>query len=167
MTIWISWNIDIRRSLSSRDSFPGRKFENRAPRSRRPAPILSTSTISFELHAKVTEEIDLEMCSYRQLSEVQMVCDRDLDLGGGQGHISIHSTRRTTSLRKNVIVASRTTEIWPFEFREISTIGEVWTLVIAFVGGNSEIWLRQAVDQVSCYQRKPSILSSTWKWRRR
>jgi len=81
------------------------------------------STISFELHAKVAEEIDLEMCSYGQLSEVQMV--RDVDLGSDQGHINIHSTCRTTSLPNRVTVASRTTEIWPFEFREISTIGEV------------------------------------------
>jgi len=48
------------------------------------------STISFELHMKVAEEIDLEMCIYGQLSEVQMV--RDLDLGSGQGHINIRST---------------------------------------------------------------------------
>jgi len=45
-------------------------------------------------------------------------------------------------------VASRTTEIWPFEFREISTFCEVRTLVIAFVEGNSKIGLRQAVDQM-------------------
>jgi len=49
------------------------------------------STISFELDAKVAEEIDLEMCIYGQLSEVQMVrdLDLDLDLGSGQGHINI------------------------------------------------------------------------------
>jgi len=46
-----------------------------------PGPILSMSTISFELHAKVAEEIDLEMCIYVQLSEVQMVRDLDLYLG--------------------------------------------------------------------------------------
>ena len=33
------------------------------------------SSISFELHAKMAEEIDLEMCSYGQLLEVQMVYD--------------------------------------------------------------------------------------------
>ena len=76
---------------------------------------------------KVAEEIDLEMCIYGQLSEVQMLrdLDLDLDLGSGQGHINIHSTRRTTSLPKHVTVASPTTEIRPFEFSEISTIGEV------------------------------------------
>jgi len=37
----------------------------------------------------MAEEIDLEMCSYGQLSEVQMVCD--LDLGSGQGHVSIRA----------------------------------------------------------------------------
>jgi len=67
------------------------------------------STISFELYAKVVEEIDLEMCSYGQSSEVQMV--RDLDHGSGQGHINIHSTCRTTSMPKHVTVASRITEI--------------------------------------------------------
>jgi len=34
-----------------------------------------------------------------------------------------------------VTVATRSTEIWPFEFREIWTFGEVWTLVIAFIEG--------------------------------
>jgi len=72
---------------------------------------------------QVAEEIDLEMCIYGQLSEVQMV--RDLDLGSGQGHINIHITCRTTSMPKHVTVASRTMEIWPFEFHKISTIGEV------------------------------------------
>jgi len=80
-------------------------------------------TISFELHAKVAEEIYLEMCIYGQLSEVQMV--RDLDLASGQGHINIHSTCRTTSTSKHVTAASRSTEMWPFEFHEIWTQGEV------------------------------------------
>ena len=57
------------------------------------------------MHAKVAEEIDLEMCSYGQLSEVQMLCD--LDLGSGQGHTNIHSTCRTTSVPNHVTVASR------------------------------------------------------------
>ena len=82
------------------------------------------STISFELHAKVAEKIDLEVCSYGQLSEVQMVRNLDLDLGSGQGHINIHSTCRTTGLPTYVTVALRSTEIWPFEFREISTIAK-------------------------------------------
>jgi len=65
------------------------------------------------------------MFSYRQLSEVQMIRDLDLDLVLGQGQISIHSTRRTTSMTNHVTVASRITEIWPFEFHEISTLNEV------------------------------------------
>jgi len=89
------------------------------------------------------------MCSYGQLSKVQML--RDLDLGSGQGHITIHSTSRTTSMPNHVTVASRTTETWPFEFREISTFGEVWTLVMAFLEGNSKIGLQQAVVQVPYY----------------
>jgi len=36
----------------------------------------------------VAEEIDVEMCSYGQLSEVQMFRDLDLDFGSGQGHIN-------------------------------------------------------------------------------
>ena len=33
----------------------------------------------------MAEEIELEMCSYEQLSEVQMLRDLDLDLGSSQG----------------------------------------------------------------------------------
>jgi len=50
---------------------------------------------------------------------------RDLDLGSDQGHISIYSTCSTTILPNHVTVASRSTETWPFEFREISTLDEV------------------------------------------
>ena len=62
------------------------------------------------------------MCSYGQLSEVQMV--RDLDLGSGQSHVNTDSTC-TTYTPNHMTVALRSTEIWPFEFREISTFGEV------------------------------------------
>jgi len=155
MAIWMSWNTDIPWSLNSSDTFPRRKFKNRAPTSCRSGPILSMSTISFELHVKVAEEIDLEMCIYGQLSEVQMVRVIDLGLGSGQGH----STCRTTNLPKHVTVVSRKTEIRPFKFRKILTIGEVWTLVIAFLGGNSKIGLRQAVDQVPYYDYQPSVLT--------
>jgi len=65
MAIWISWNMDIGRSLNSRDSFPRREFKTRAPISCRPGPILWRSTISFELHAKPAEEIDVEKCTFR------------------------------------------------------------------------------------------------------
>ena len=73
----------------------------------------------------MAEEINLETCSYGQLSEVQMVRDLDLDLESGQDHENIHSRYRTTCTLNHVTVASRITEIRPFEFREISTIGEV------------------------------------------
>ena len=73
----------------------------------------------------MAEEIDLEMCSYGQLSEVQMLRDLDLDLESGQGHVNIHSTCRTTCTLNHVTVVSRTTEIWPFEFREILILDEV------------------------------------------
>ena len=167
MAIWISWNIDIRLNLNSRDSFPGRKFENRTPTSCRPGAIVSLSTISFDVHAKVAEEIDLELCSYEQLSEVQMHRDLDLDLGSSQGHVNVYSICTTTRMPNRVTVASRITEIWPFEFRQISTLEKVWTLVIAFVEGNSKIGLRQAVVQFPYYGHQPSGLSSTPKRRRR
>ena len=61
----------------------------------------------------------MEMCSYGQLPEVQMPRDLDLDVGSGQGHISIHSMCGTTSVPNHVTVASRSTEIWPSELREI------------------------------------------------
>ena len=69
MAIWISWNIDIPRSLNSRDSFLKRKFDNRARASCRLGPVLSRSTISFELHAKMVEQIDIEKCNFRQCSQ--------------------------------------------------------------------------------------------------
>jgi len=48
--------------------------------------------------------------------------DLGLDLGSGQGHIGMHSiTCSTTCIPNRLTVASRTTEIWLFEFREIST----------------------------------------------
>jgi len=161
----MSWNIDIPCSYNSSDTFRRRKFENWPPRSCRPGPILSISTISFELHTKVAEEIYLEMYIYGQLSEVQMV--HDLDLGSCQGHISIYSTCRTTRRPNHVTVALRSTEIWPYEFRQISILDEVWTLVIAFLDGNSIIGLRQAVVQVPYYGHQPSVSSSTPKWRMR
>ena len=74
---------------------------------------------------KVAEEIDLELCSYEQLTEVQMLRDLDLDLRSSQGHVNIHSTCRTTRMPNRVTLASRSTDIWPFEFREISTFDEV------------------------------------------
>ena len=66
--------------MNCSDTFPRKKFENRTPTGCRSGPILSISTISFDVDAKMAEEIDLELCSYGQLPEVQMVCDLDLDL---------------------------------------------------------------------------------------
>jgi len=48
-----------------------------------------------------------------------MLRNLDLDLGSGQGHID--STCRTSSTPNRVTVASRSTEMWPFECREIWT----------------------------------------------
>ena len=115
--------VKYRHSVNVSDTFPRRKFKNWPPRKCRPGPILSISTVSFELHAKVAEEIYVEMYIYGQLSEVKMV--HDLDLGSGQGHINIHSTCRTTCRPNHVTVALRSTEIWPFECRQISILDEV------------------------------------------
>ena len=82
-------------------------------------------------------------------------------------NINIHSTCRSACRSNHVTVALHSTKIWPFEFRQISIVDEVWTLVIAFVDGNSKIGLRQAVVQVPYYGHQPSFLSSTPKWRRR
>ena len=111
--------------MNSSDTFPRRKFENWPPRSCKPGPILSISAVSFELHAEMAEEIDLGKCSYGQLSEVQMLRDFDLDLGSGQGHTNIHSTCRSTCGPKHEAVALHSTEIWPFEFRQILILDEV------------------------------------------
>ena len=66
-----------------------------------------------------------------QFLELQKVSDLDLDLDLGSGqlghsHITMHNTCRTTSMLDHVTVAScnRPTEMWPFDFREISTFGE-------------------------------------------
>ena len=66
--------------MNSSDTFPRRKFEKWPPRSCRLGRILSISTVRFELHAKVAEEIYVEMYIHGQLSEVQMIRDLDLDL---------------------------------------------------------------------------------------
>jgi len=66
MAIWISSNIDIGWSLNYRDSFPRWKFKNRARTSCSPDPILWPPTISFELHAEMAEEIDIEKCTFRK-----------------------------------------------------------------------------------------------------
>ena len=77
MAIWISSNFDIGRSLNSRDSFPRWKFKNRALTSCSPCPILWSSAITFELHAKTAEEIDLEKCTFRNFgSSVTLTLDR-------------------------------------------------------------------------------------------
>jgi len=94
MAIWILWNINIPRSLNSRDSFPRRKFENQAPKSCRRGPILSLPTISFELQAKMAEEMDVVMCSFRQFLVVQKL--RDLDLRSGRCHTCAHIWSRST-----------------------------------------------------------------------
>jgi len=80
--------MDTGRSLNSRDGFPRRKFKNRAPTSCSPGLILRPPTISFEIHAKPLEEIDLENSQIWKL--------RDLDLRLGRGHTGVHMWSRST-----------------------------------------------------------------------
>jgi len=54
-----------------------------------------------------------------------MVRDLDLEPGSGQGHVNIHSTCRATCMPNHVTVALRSTEIWLFEFSEISRFNEI------------------------------------------
>jgi len=44
-----------------------------------------------------------------------------------QGHISMHSTYRTTSIPNHVTLASSNREIWPFESPVVSIFREVWS----------------------------------------
>jgi len=53
-------------------------------------------------NAKIAEETDLEKCNFPQFSELQK--PHDLDLGLGAGHISMHSTGRTTSIPNRVSI---------------------------------------------------------------
>jgi len=56
--------MDLGRRLSSRDSCRRGKFTNRALTSYSTGPILSPLVISFELHAKMADEIDVEQCTF-------------------------------------------------------------------------------------------------------
>jgi len=60
-----------------------------------------------------------------QFSEFQKVSDLDVDLGSGEGHVSVRNTYRTTSLPDHVTVASSSMEIRSFEIRVIWTFCEV------------------------------------------
>ena len=73
MAILILWNIDIPRSLNSRDSFQKGNLKIRL----RQGIVQVPPTISFELHAKTEEEIDLEKCNFCNFgSSVTLTLDR-------------------------------------------------------------------------------------------
>ena len=75
--IWPFEFREISTFLNSCDSFLRRKFENRTATSCRSGPILSPPTISFELHTKMAEEVDLEKCNFRNFtSSVTLTLDR-------------------------------------------------------------------------------------------
>jgi len=70
----------------------------------------------------ITASMHARLC---QFLEVQKPPDLDLNLGSGQGNVSMHSTCNTTSTPNHLNAASRSTEISPFECREISTVCKV------------------------------------------
>jgi len=79
-------------------------------------------------------------------AEIEKVSDLHLDLGSGQGYISMHNTYRTTSIPDHATVASSSMEIWPFEIHVISTFRKASTHMIAFLKGNLKIRLQHAID---------------------
>ena len=83
--------------MNCRDSFPRRKFENWAPTSCSPGSVLSPPAITFELHAKVAEEIDLEV-QFSQLGKLRDL-DLDLDLRSGRDHTGAHMWSRSTHIQ--------------------------------------------------------------------
>jgi len=71
--------MDMRRNLNFRYSFPGRKFKNQAQIGCSPGSVLSSISISFELHANTAEEIDLEKCNIRNFGSymtLTLILDR-------------------------------------------------------------------------------------------
>ena len=84
-----------------------------------PGPILWPSTISFELHAEMAEEIDPVMGNCRKFE-----CSVTLTLDQVKV-MSTDSTCRTTCMLNHVTVVSHITEIWPFEFRQILILDKV------------------------------------------
>jgi len=128
MVIWISWNIDIWRSLNSRDSFPRRKFKNQALTSCSTGSILSPSTISCELQAK-TAEIDLEKCNFRNFRRsvtLTLVCIC------GRGLAIHHSRLKSEKLFEDVRMDGQT-DTPEFQSTRSSPVDDLKT--------ESEVWL--------------------------
>ena len=106
--------------MNSHDSFLKRKFENAALTSCRLGPVLSCSTTAFELHAEMAEEIDLEKSdfwNFRSPVTLTLTLDRS--------KVTSACTCTATNVPDHVTVATRNTEIWPFEIRVISTFRKV------------------------------------------
>jgi len=70
--------------------------------------MLSPATITFELQAKVVEEIYLELCSYGQYSEVQMLRDLDLDLLSGRRQAGGNTRSRSTHIPNLIEIEKKT-----------------------------------------------------------
>ena len=93
------------------DSFLRRKLENRAPESCRLVLILSSPITSFELHAKMAEEIDLEKCKFRNpmtltLDWVEVTLMRI----SGRG-LPTHQKERKGKERKSIYIAHFCTKV--------------------------------------------------------
>jgi len=168
VAVWMSWNVDIRRSMNSRDSFA---MEGKSKISLRQA-VVQVHTINDKHQFWAPRESGGgDRYGKVQLWAIVGISNTPWPWPwpriGSRSHQHTQYMYRTTSVPNHMTVASRTTEIWPFKFREISTLGEVWTLVIPFLDGNSKIGLRKAVVQVPYYHHQPSVLSFTQKRRRR
>ena len=141
--------MDIGQSLNSRDSFPGRKFKNRAPTSCSPGPVLSPPTITFELHVKTAEEIDLEKCTFRNFGssvtltlnrvEVTLVCIHGQGLPTHQiTWKSEMSSIVSTVASVCVCVCTRVTEDCALQRFQIIRLLRVATTLAGVGGGRSK-----------------------------
>ena len=88
------WPFEFREISNSRDSFPRRKFKNRAPTSCSPGPMLSTSAISFELQGGGDRRRKVQSSQLRKLRDLDL--DLDLDLRSGQGRTDEYMWSRST-----------------------------------------------------------------------
>jgi len=91
--------------MNSRDSFPRWKFQNQPPTSCSPGPILWPPTISFELHAKMEEEIEVEKCTFRNFgSSVTLTLTLTLD------RVEVYPHTKLDGNRKNFLWTYRRTD---------------------------------------------------------
>jgi len=75
---------------------------------------------------QMADEINCEVRDKpRKVQFLELQNPRNLDLGSGPDHISMHSTYDTISTLDHVTLTSSNTETWPVEFRIIWTFRDV------------------------------------------